>query len=81
MSEPKKYKITFKLSNYFCEIQPEIVKMQGFLKGLAATLGGFSYFSNNIDAIAMIGVTAYIIDELLKLFYFEEIKITDKIEN
>jgi len=81
MSKRKKYKISFKLSNYFCEIQPEIVKLQGFSKGLAATLGCFSWFSNNINGMALIGVTAYILDEVFKLFYFEEIKDTNIEEN
>ncbi len=70
----KKYKIKFGIGNFFSPSQVEVVKIQGFIKGLTAVAAGSTYLATDLKMACIVAVIGFVLDGLTACLYFEEIK-------
>lgn len=69
----KKYKVHFSLWNSVGSSQPEIGRLQGYLKGLTAILAGSAWYATTPINALFVGIGGFVFDFILSCIYLEEI--------
>jgi hypothetical protein len=68
----KKYKVTFSVFNLFNGTQPEVVKLQTYVKTLTGTIAGTTWFTTKMEYGVYVAVIGFVLDAVLACIYLEE---------